>query len=533
MVPQSLEMLDLCSNQAQAKDSPLNLEEALMIKKLFVTFLSVVLSLLIPACVIPTNTNPAGYTAQLTAPNPGTVLFAGQSVLLNGNVTAPSGGSSFTSLSFYANGASIGSTTSITIDTEPDAIYGAGHTNWTAPSTPGEYQLQVMANLGNGRIVASNQVRVCVLYVTFQGIGNDASNPIEPYGYSGPCPPPTPPAFSITNHFVSIAAHASPDSLGFEARAGCPNSVPTPTITFTANVQDISDRAAFVIVNYALSTPSGTVGDQGPLILNQTSGSLPDRTFTGTTADLTPLLQGDSVDSSGNSIPGTITWTASAYDNSGALLATVGPYTISANPCVPLAVPPSHVIQPVPTETTAPGITINKAQAYPSPIYYGDACPNLAALTFSAALTFPQGANLKQVQVFAHANINSSAGGDIGNLLIPLLPNGTWDASTGGQNFTGTVALTHAYQDSNNHFDPGSLGGDTGSLHWYVVVSGRNSELNQSAEQIISLAPCPKYAKPTSPPSSGSSGNVCSGYTNPSACTTNGCSWDKLTSTCH
>ena len=313
-------------------------------------------SMLATACIIPTNLNFTGYIAHLDAPNPGTILNAGQSVLVGGGVGFPASGPSVSRLEFYANAVSIGSPSSLNVN--PGADAGSlsdtnGSINWIAPSTPGEYQLQEMATLSNGRIVASDPVRVCVLGIVFQGINNTGTGSVQPYGYTGACPLPPPLPISITDNLVNLSAHATPDSLAFQSRPSfCSGDVPTPTITFTANVRDLGGHVAFVIVNYSLTTSAGAFGDQGPVVLNQTSVSVPDRIYTGTTDDLTPLLNGDSVDSTGSSIPGTITWTAHAFDGSGALLASDGPYTINAYPCMVIPTVMPHVIQPFPTNTS-------------------------------------------------------------------------------------------------------------------------------------------------------------------------------------
>jgi hypothetical protein len=194
-----------------------------------------------------------------------------------------------------------------------------------------------------------------------------------------------------------------------------------------------------------------------------------------------------------------------------------------------------HVIQPFPTDTATPNDLIANVQAYPSPIYYGQTCPTLSTIAFRTALKLPNGTTPDQIQAFAHVGVSGTGGSSAGNLLIPLLPNGTFDTASGGQVFLGSLSLDHSYHDTNNQFDPASLGGNSGTLNWYVTVSrsdssGQSVELARSPDQTTNLAPCPTYAKPTSKPPLPSSGNSCN-LSQP-ACSLKGLKFDPSTCSC-
>lgn len=465
-------------------------------------------SVILNACSLPVF-NASGYTVILTDPGDGSVWTVGTDVGMQAQLSYDSSLPAVTHLTFWANGRQVS-------DVPPSGeLYTDIH--WT-PSTVGEYLVQVQATMSNGRIAISSPSRVCVVDTPIPDSESNSSS-----GYTGPCPPPTS-DLSPSSAPFSMTSNATPDSLVYQTDPPTPGCVTTPTVTIQSTLNDLGDRAEFVFVDYDAGG-----GGSGTLVLNPLSIS-PSlvRSFSGTITAVDEMLRLTAV-GHGTS-PTAFTWTARAYDRTGAVLATNGPNTIPVAPCNTSPTPMSRVIQPFPSATSSAKAFIANAQSYPNPIYYGDTCPNLASLSFRAALNIPPGTDPKLLQVLAHINLNGSDGSNAGNLLVPLLPNGTWDAASGGQIFLGSVSLTHSYNDANNQFNPASLGGNNGTLHWYITASLQNSNLGQSAEQTINLAPCPKYAKPTSPP--GSSGNVCSGYTNPSACTSNGCSWNKLTNTC-
>ena len=212
----------------------------------------------------------------------------------------------------------------------------------------------------------------------------------------------------------------------------------------------------------------------------------------------------------------------------------------------------SRQAQPIvvaPTITPTPNRMIASVQAYPAQVYYGPTCPaTLSTVTFRAALTLPSGTTPDQFQVNAHIGIRvGSSGATSGNLLVPLLSNGTWDSTSGGQVYVGTLALTHSYNDANNQFDLGSLGTSSGAILWFVTVSandssGENTELVRSPNQVVSLSPCPAsgavqpHNQHNGNGSSGSTGNGsatgCSQYTNQTSCDLAGCSWNPQGSAC-
>ncbi len=197
---------------------------------------------------------------------------------------------------------------------------------------------------------------------------------------------------------------------------------------------------------------------------------------------------------------------------------------------------------PFPTSTPTPIPVIDSVQAYPNPIYYGQTCPSISTVTFRAALTLPNGITPDLVDAQAHVRvIVGPSETNSGSLTVPLQSNGTWDSSSGGQVFLGTVALTHTYNDALNHFDPASLGGNSGALLWYVDASSHDPSyqtqtlLDTSPNQVLSLAPCP--ASGHNPPHNSNNGNGttvtgCAQYTNQTSCNLGGCSWNPQNSSC-
>jgi hypothetical protein len=224
--------------------------------------------------------------------------------------------------------------------------------------------------------------------------------------------------------------------------------------------------------------------------------------------------------------------------------------------CATRTVPMPLVVAPTATHTPFPPTpipVIDSADAYPSPIYYGDTCPGLSTVTFRAALTLPSGITADLVNAQAHVSVMiGSAQSNAGSLLVPLPATQTWDTTTHGQIFTGSLDLSHAYNDANNHFDPAALGGSSGALLWYVDASSHDPSfqnvisLGRTLNQVINLAPCPAAGE--NPPqhgngnnpgsgSSGSSGGSpggsgCAAYSNELSCDLAGCSWNPGGSSC-
>ena len=192
---------------------------------------------------------------------------------------------------------------------------------------------------------------------------------------------------------------------------------------------------------------------------------------------------------------------------------------------------------PHPPTPTAPPNPIDSVQAYPNPIYYGDTCPSLTVVTFRAALILPAGTTPDLVTVAAHVSVViGPSETNEGNLLVPMIPNGTWDTATGGQVFLGTLDLSHRYNDPLNHFDPASLGGSPGALLWYADVarhdpSSTGTIIGRSLNQVLDLSPCPVSGHGPSPHTGGGTPSVC-GYTNATSCNLAGCSWNSSNSTC-
>ncbi len=211
----------------------------------------------------------------------------------------------------------------------------------------------------------------------------------------------------------------------------------------------------------------------------------------------------------------------------------------------PVEVAPTATHTPFPP---TPVPVIDSVQAFPNPIYYGATCPNLSTVTFRAALTMPAGITADMVQVQAHVNAEiGSVQSNSGSLLVPLLATQTWDTATGGQVFSGTLDLSHSYNDASNHLDLGSLGGNSGALLWYADASSHDAAgmnatfLGRSGNQVIDLAPCPTASQNrphnngsgSGSTSGGSSGGTgCEQYSNQLSCNLAGCSWNPQSSAC-
>ena len=292
-------------------------------KTRLVLFLEMLVSiaLLLSACTLPTFSTP-GYTVLLTDPFDGSIWTVNTDVGMEARVTYSSGLPAVTDLTFWANGRRVS-------DVPPASDSASTPIHWT-PTAVGEYLLQVQAVMANGRIAISQPSRICVVDTP---LPDSESNQMS--GYAGPCPPPAP-ALSPSSRIFSMAVHASPASLMYQTNPPVTGCATTPEVTFQATLEDLGDRAEFVIVDYELTNGSGS------LALNERTASLPtERVFAGSIGFLSAILTGASP---------TFTWTARAYDRSGAVLAADGPNTVPADPCG-LATPQSHVIQPIPTDT--------------------------------------------------------------------------------------------------------------------------------------------------------------------------------------
>jgi hypothetical protein len=148
------------------------------------------------------------------------------------------------------------------------------------------------------------------------------------------------------------------------------------------------------------------------------------------------------------------------------------------------------------------------------------------------------------MDVDAHVSVLvGSSSNTVGSLLVPLESTLTWDASTGGRIFLGTIDFSHAYDDADNHFNPASLEAGSGAILWYVEVSRhdaylQNAEfLERSPNQVIDLAPCPRQGQPGGQrPGGGSepggSESGCGQYGNQLSCNLAGCSWNPQDSIC-
>ncbi len=358
--------------------------------------------------------------------------------------------------------------------------------SWT-PRAAGEYFLQGYVLLSTGTTALSQASRVCVL-------GNFSGDPFFS-GYLGPCAIPTSIPTLGPVGYLTISDYASPDPITI-LPLDCTGNV-YPTITINATFHDPADQVfladAYVAVN----------GFGGNYYLN----------WYGSEPDGTKLFHGTYTPDNGNPTINSIIWNVGGLDRTGHGVGydPVHNLTINHGTCSHEQSATNAPLQIVPSAT--PGTLIANVQAYPSPIYYGNTCPSVSNLSFRTALLLPNGTDASQLQVLAHINVDDSNGSPAGSLSVPLMSNGTFDTASGGLVFLGSLDLSHAYNDANNQFDPASLGGANGSLHWYITVANQNTELGRSSEQILNLAPCPTYSKPTSQPSSGSNTcNLSAGY---------------------
>lgn len=279
------------------------------------------IAVLLSACSLPTFTTP-GYSVLLTDPFDGSIWTVNTDVGMEARLNYSSSLPAVTDLTFWANGRRVA-------DVPPASDGASTPIHWT-PTSPGMYLLQVQATMSNGRIDISAPSRVCVVDTP---LPETESN--EMSGYAGPCPPPAS-TFSPSSGIFTMTVRASPDSLMYQVDPPVSDCSTTPSITFQATLQDLADRAEFVIVDYQTERWSGS------LALNERTGSLPpDRVFVGSIVTPASLLSASS---------STFTWTARAYDRSGAVLAANGPNTMAVVPCG-FATPAPHVIQAVPTDT--------------------------------------------------------------------------------------------------------------------------------------------------------------------------------------
>ncbi len=189
---------------------------------------------------------------------------------------------------------------------------------------------------------------------------------------------------------------------------------------------------------------------------------------------------------------------------------------------------------PLPTEAATPVPVIRSISALPSAVYYGSTCPSLSTVTFRADLSLPAGMPPDLIEARAHVSVVVGSGQSIsGSFLVPLHPTGTSDTADGAAVYTGSLALTHAYNDAADQFDPASLAGGVGALLWYVDATshdaaGQNAfSMGSTMEQVIDLSPCPVGAQPPALNNAAGSGssNSCSQYSNELSCDLAACAW--------
>jgi hypothetical protein len=314
-----------------------------IMKKLNQFGYGMVVCLFLAGCSLPASTR-EHLSVQLYEPTSGLVVtLPSPDIFVHAQATAPDG--DVTRMIFYADGLVIGE------DNSPVALGGltSGMMHWF-PTEPGEYLVQAEALRSDGSAFTA-AARICVL-PDAGALGN--AYLYQAYGYTGPCELPAPNPAVPPDLEVSMTARAIPGSLAYQFE--CPIVPANPTIAFEAIVDDPSDRVVFVAVEYSVPSreTAGSVQFE-TIALNWTSSSSTgEKIFTGTTHDLTPLLQGE-LQGDG----GTLTWIARAISRDGEVLAFDGPNEIVASPCeaavigvpMPLVVGSTETFTPVPTET--------------------------------------------------------------------------------------------------------------------------------------------------------------------------------------
>jgi len=311
-------------------------------------FISVLLS---SGCVLPSTLNFPGTSTELGLPSPGSIYSLGQVVNLAAVTRFPLAGPRVEGFTFYSDAREIAVAPIGASGTGSGGSgWATGEATWTPPAV-GEYQLQVWARLSNGRLNISSPARICVLDISFHGY----TDSLPPYGYTAACEVPSSPV-TDPSAAVRLTTTPSPISIGY-ATETCP-AAPPATITFYSTVDDPGNRAAFVLVDMVLNYHDvGSTTTSGPaLALTQTSSVGATKIFSGSSYDLTSDLGPSTLGPPGIV---TITWTARAYDRSGAILVTDGPHDLLAAPCDPpvhpllLATPTLITILPTNTPASA------------------------------------------------------------------------------------------------------------------------------------------------------------------------------------
>ncbi len=192
---------------------------------------------------------------------------------------------------------------------------------------------------------------------------------------------------------------------------------------------------------------------------------------------------------------------------------------------------------PFPTSLSTPLPVIQSASSSPASVYYGKTCSSQSTVAFQAAFSLPAGMSPGLVAAQAHVLVVVGDGqSSSGSFLVPLHPTGARDATTGWAIYSGSLTLSHSYNDASNQFDPVALSGEAGALLWYVDASSHDAAgqnafyLGRSMDQVVDLSPCPVGTPPpplqnnivsTAPvPNAG-----CAQYSNELSCSIAGCSW--------
>jgi len=308
-------------------------------KKLVQLGYMVVFCLFVVGCSLPASTRP-GLSVQLHAPISGRVVaLPAPDIFVYAEANVPAG--DVTRMIFYANGLVIGEDN----NPAPSGTFTSGVMRWS-PTEPGEYLVQAEALRSNGSAFSA-AARVCVLPAASDPLGNSYFHQL--YGYTGPCELPLPNPETPPDLEVTMIARAIPASLAYDFK--CPAALASSTITFEATLEDPSDRVVLVSVEYSVPSreSAGSTAFETMALNWTSSSSTGEKIFTGTTHDLTPMLQGE-LQGDG----GIVTWIARAINRDGRLLALDGPHEILASPCVAavIGIPMPIIVEP--TETLTP-----------------------------------------------------------------------------------------------------------------------------------------------------------------------------------
>lgn len=340
---------------------------------------------------------------------------------------------------------------------------------WNPPAV-GEYYIQSEVRVSNGSVAVSEPHRICVL-------PNTPDGSTEYGGYFGPCQISTQTSGPLPDVYLTVNAVAGPNPIvsSDPIDQNSPACAPDPTLAFTASVADPQDLVEFVlaVVDYSNSS-RGDYYREGTWLNWTTTRPGNEKEYRGTLQFRFPgaLATVDSV-----------TWYIRVYRRDGE-------FTGASR---------DSVIQVQHLECSQGRLEIATPTFTPEALEFVT-LPPVVPPTF----TLRMNSFCRKGPDASFSDVTAFTAGETGDILN-VSEDGFWYFVDWKKFDTKCWVAIRT----------GDASGDLTGLRILIVPT-------------VSVPEPPTESEPALPPASG-----CSSYGDASSCTTNGCSWDKSTSSCH